>query len=441
MLYITAKARNLSIGRDTRPIVVQSMCNCDTNDIESAVAQCREMYRAGAQLLRLTTQGKREVESLAVIKDRLTKEGIDVPLVADVHFSSDVAIAAASVADKVRINPGNFAKDHETAKKQFELFLNECRKYGTAVRIGINHGSLGQRITEIYGNTPKGMQQAMSEWVDMCIENDFYNVVLSLKASNVPVMTQAYILLEQWMEERGIIFPLHLGVTEAGNGDMGRIKSAAGLATLLSRGIGDTIRVSLTEPPVNEILPARLIAEFFDTTQKPSDYQTGTVDGVPSFELRCASHEEFIVKASCIIGPMLVNKEIDDFDISCIYGDKQADKSEIEQFKSDIMQATRRRMTQCEYIACPSCGRTLYDIEPVFHLRGLTIAVMGCIVNGPGEMADADYGYIGEGRGKVSIYRGREAVVRSVPQEKAIDVLLEIIEKDGRSTDALPPRG
>ena len=245
-------------------------------------------------------------------------------------------------------------------------------------------------------------------------------------ASNVPVMTQAYILLEQWMEERGIIFPLHLGVTEAGNGDMGRIKSAAGLATLLSRGIGDTIRVSLTEPPVNEILPARLIAEFFDTTQKPSDYQTGTVDGVPSFELRCASHEEFIVKASCIIGPMLVNKEID-----------------------DIMQATRRRMTQCEYIACPSCGRTLYDIEPVFeevkrrtsHLRGLTIAVMGCIVNGPGEMADADYGYIGEGRGKVSIYRGREAVVRSVPQEKAIDVLLEIIEKDGRSTDALPPRG
>ena len=439
MRYITAKARNLSIGRDTRPIVVQSMCNCDTNDIESAVAQCREMYRAGAQLLRLTTQGKREVESLAVIKDRLTKEGIDVPLVADVHFSSDVAIAAASVADKVRINPGNFAKDHETAKKQFELFLNECRKYGTAVRIGINHGSLGQRITEIYGNTPKGMQQAMSEWVDMCIENDFYNVVLSLKASNVPVMTQAYILLEQWMEERGIIFPLHLGVTEAGNGDMGRIKSAAGLATLLSRGIGDTIRVSLTEPPVNEILPARLIAEFFDTTQKPSDYQTGTVDGVPSFELRCASHEEFIVKASCIIGPMLVNKEIDDFDISCIYGDKQADKSEIEQFN----------MTQCEYIACPSCGRTLYDIEPVFeevkrrtsHLRGLTIAVMGCIVNGPGEMADADYGYIGEGRGKVSIYRGREAVVRSVPQEKAIDVLLEIIEKDGRSTDALPPRG
>ena len=393
------------------------MCNCDTNDLDAAVQQCLGLYEAGSQLVRLTTQGLREVESLGKIKARLRAMGIPVPLVADVHFSSDVAIAAAAVADKVRINPGNFAKDHEVACSQFRRFLEECRRHGTAVRIGINHGSLGARITELYGN--------------------------------VPVMTQAYILLQQWMEERGIIFPLHLGVTEAGNGDMGRIKSAAGLATLLSRGIGDTIRVSLTEPPVNEIVPARLIAEFFDTAQKPSDYQTGVRDGVPSFELRCVSHEEFIVKASCILGPMLVNKEIDDFDIRCIYGDKEADKSEIEQFKSDIMQATRHRITQCEYIACPSCGRTLYDIESTFnevkrrtsHLRGLTIAVMGCIVNGPGEMADADYGYIGEGRGKVSIYRGKEAVVRSVPQEKAIDVLLELIEKDGRSTDGRPQRG
>ncbi|HIZ87207.1 MAG TPA: (E)-4-hydroxy-3-methylbut-2-enyl-diphosphate synthase [Candidatus Coprenecus pullistercoris] len=437
MRYIAVKVGDVLIGHGC-PTVVQSMCNCDTDDIDAAVSQCRELYKAGARLVRLTTQGLREVESLSRIKRRLSDEGVDVPLVADVHFSSEVAIAAASVADKVRINPGNFAKDHDTAKAQFRRFLDECRKYGTAVRIGINHGSLGQRITELYGNTPKGMQEAMSEWVQMCIDEDFYNVVLSLKASNVPVMTQAYILLQQWMEERGTIFPLHLGVTEAGNGDMGRIKSAAGLATLLSRGIGDTVRVSLTEPPVNEILPARLIAEFFDTAQKPSDYQTGVRDGVPSFELRCSTHEEFIVKASCILGPMLVNKEIDDFDIRCIYGDKVADKSEIEQFKSDIMQATRRRISQCEYIACPSCGRTLYDIESTFnevkrrtsHLRGLTIAVMGCIVNGPGEMADADYGYIGEGRGKVSIYRGREAVMRSVPQHEAIDILLRIIEED-----------
>ena len=438
MRYITAKVRDLSIGHEARPIVVQSMCNCDTDDIEAAVEQCRGLYEAGARLVRLTTQGKREVESLAHIKARLREEGINVPLVADVHFSSEVAIAAASVADKVRINPGNFAKDHEVAKKQFALFLDECRKYGTAVRIGINHGSLGQRITELYGNTPKGMQEAMSEWVEMCIEHDFYNIVLSLKASNVPVMTQAYLLLYQWMQDKGIIFPLHLGVTEAGNGDMGRIKSAAGLACLLSKGIGDTIRVSLTEPPVNEIAPARIIAGFFDSGMTPEHYLTGYENGVPSFRLQCATHEEFITKASCIVGPLLLDRKTDDFNISCSYGDKEADTSEIEQFKSDIMQATKRRITQCEYIACPSCGRTLYDIESVFnevkrrtsHLKGLTIAVMGCIVNGPGEMADADYGYIGEGRGKVSIYRGKEAVVRSVPQHEAIDVLLRIIEDD-----------
>ena len=449
MRYITADVRDVHIGHDFRPIVVQSMCNCDTNDIDAAVAQCEELYGAGCRLIRLTTQGLREVESLGKIKSRLHSMGIRVPLVADVHFSSEVAVAAAAVADKVRINPGNFAKDHEVACSQFRRFLEECRRHGTAVRIGINHGSLGARITELYGNTPKGMQEAMSEWVQMCIDEDFYNVVLSLKASNVPVMTQAYILLQQWMEERGIIFPLHLGVTEAGNGDMGRIKSAAGLATLLSKGIGDTIRVSLTEPPVNEILPARLIADFFGSGMAPKDFITEEKDGIPSFRLQCDSHEDFIVKASCIVGPMLVDKEIDDFNISCSYNGREADSAETEQFKSDIMQATRRRITQCEYIACPSCGRTLYDIESTFnevkrrtsHLRGLTIAVMGCIVNGPGEMADADYGYIGEGRGKVSIYRGKEAVVRSVPQEKAIDVLLELIEKDGRSTDGRPQRG
>lgn len=450
MRYITVHiGDNVVIGHDADRIAVQSMCNCDTDDIDAAVDQCRGLYEAGSELVRLTTQGLREVESLGKIKARLRKAGIPVPLVADVHFSSEVAIAAAAVADKVRINPGNFAKDHDTARLQFKRFLEECRKHGTVVRIGINHGSLGSRITETYGNTPKGMQEAMAEWVQMCMDENFYDIVLSLKASNVPVMTQAYIMLQQWMEEQGVVFPLHLGVTEAGNGDMGRIKSAAGLATLLSRGIGDTIRVSLTEPPVNEIVPARLIADFFDSHRKPADFMTGRKNGIPCFELRCDSHEEFITKASCILGPMLVNRETDDFSIRCIYGDKEAGLSELEQFKADIMQATRRRITQCEYIACPSCGRTLYDIESTFnevkrrtsHLRGLTIAVMGCIVNGPGEMADADYGYIGEGRGKVSIYRGREAVVRSVPQDKAIDMLLEIIRKDGHSTDALPQRG
>ena len=187
MRYITANVRDICIGHNSRPIIVQSMCNCDTDDIDSAVAQCVELYEAGSRLARLTTQGLREVESLRNIKARLHSMGIRIPLVADVHFSSEVAIAAASVADKVRINPGNFAKDHEVARREFKRFLKECRKYGTAVRIGINHGSLGSRITELYGNTPKGMQEAMSEWVQMCIDEDFYNVVLSLKASNVPV--------------------------------------------------------------------------------------------------------------------------------------------------------------------------------------------------------------------------------------------------------------
>lgn len=436
MRKIIVNIRNVQIGYGHRPIVVQSMCNCDTNDIEAAVRQCRGLAQAGSALIRLTTQGLREVESLGKIKERLRAEGIDTPLVADVHFSSQVAIAAAAVADKVRINPGNFAKDHETAKKEFKRFIEVCKEHGTAVRIGINHGSLGARITELYGNTPKGMQEAMAEWVQMCIDNDFYNVVLSLKASNVPVMTEAYRMLDRWMHEKGILFPLHLGVTEAGNGDMGRIKSAAGVATLLAEGIGDTIRVSLTEPPVNEIRPASIIADCFNgqLTDK-RQIKAGTV---PHFHFDCADWEEFIVKASCTIAPWLVDKVIDDFDIDAVCGGKPLSEEEILRYKDDLFQATRRRLTQCEYIACPSCGRTLYDIESAFnevkrrtsHLKGITIAVMGCIVNGPGEMADADYGYIGEGRGKVAIYRKSQAVLRSVPQEEAIDRLLEIIGND-----------
>ena len=435
MKYISFNLRNTHIGNHIRPIVVQSMCNCDTNDIESAVAQCREISAAGGTLVRLTTQGLKEVESLRVIKERLLSEGVNIPLVADIHFNSEVAIAAAKVADKVRINPGNFAKSHEEGASQFKKLISVCKEYGTAIRIGINHGSLGERITNLYGNTPKGMQEAMVEWVDMCIENEFYNIVLSLKASNVPVMTQAYILLDEWMRSRGIMFPIHLGVTEAGNGDMGRIKSAVGIATLLEKEIGDTIRVSLTEPPVNEIPVGKMIADYFSS----GDLSGMEVrDGIPHFTVKCNSREEFLVNASCAIGPKLLNREIDDFTLEIISDNTVVSSSEIEQFTKDIFQATRRRITQCEYIACPSCGRTLYDIESVFnevkkrtsHLQGITIAVMGCIVNGPGEMADADYGYIGEGRGKVSIYRGKTPVVRSVPQENAIDMLLEIIASD-----------
>lgn len=286
----------------------------------------------------------------------------------------------------------------------------------------------------------------MTEWVEMCIENDFYNIVLSLKASNVPVMIEAYRLLDKWMREKGIMFPLHLGVTEAGNGDMGRIKSAAGMATLLREGIGDTIRVSLTEPPVSEVPVAKIISDFF-SCGKEADYPL-PASQAPHFTVSASNHEEFIVRGACVVAPYLIDKEIEDFTISTDNRDYTPSETEIEQFKNDIFQATKRRITQCEYIACPSCGRTLYDIEPTFnevkkrtaHLKGLTIAVMGCIVNGPGEMADADYGYIGEGRGKVTIYRKNKPVLRSIPQEQAIDELLRIIAEDseGHSRDDLP---
>lgn len=435
MRNIVANVAGLKIGRGL-PVVIQTMCNCNTNDIEAAVAQCHAMRDAGAQLIRLTTQGLREVESLKEVKRVLREQGNDTPLVADVHFSSEVAIAVAEVADKVRINPGNFATEHEKAQRDFKRFIEVCRRHNTAVRIGINHGSLGKRITELYGNTAQGMKEAMVEWVQMCIAEDFYNVVLSLKASNTVVMVEAYRLLNRWMEEQGVIFPLHLGVTEAGNGDMGRIKSAAALATLLQDGIGDTIRVSLTEPPVNELPVAAAIASYF---QAPFIPHTQPRSGIYTYDT--PTRDEFIIRASCEIGPLLLDRKIDDFEIEATCAGVKLPAAELDEFKDNLMQATRRRFTKCEYVACPGCGRTLYNLEETFnevkrrtsHLSGYCIAVMGCIVNGPGEMADADYGYVGEGKGKVSIYRGKEAVMRSVPQEEAIDALLELIENDKKS--------
>jgi len=432
--YITADVKGLLIGRG-HPVVIQSMCNVDTNDTDAALRQCISLHRAGSQLIRLTTQGLREVESLRVIKEKLRSLGIGTPLVADIHFNSDAALAAASVAGKVRINPGNFHKDHSLARDRFKEFLSICRDHGTAVRIGINHGSLGERITHLYGNTPEGMVEAIWEWVEMCREEHFENVVLSLKASNVPVMVQAYRLLNGRMLSAGTVYPLHLGVTEAGNGDIGRIKSAAGLASLLRDGIGDTIRVSLTEDPVKEIPVAVRVADYF-AEGNTDRYMVSP--GV--WKITTGTMEEFITDAACAIGPSLLDRTLDDFTLEGYVSGEPLGDDVIREFKDEIMQATRRRLTRCEYVACPSCGRTLYDIETVFnevkrrtsHLKGLTIAVMGCIVNGPGEMADADYGYVGEGRGKVTLYRGKEPVRRGIPQQEAIDELLSLISSDGK---------
>ena len=414
-----------------RPILVQTMCNTSTDDIGASVAQCRAMAAAGADLIRLTTQGLKQVASLGEIKRQLRAEGIGVPLVADIHFLADAALAAASVADKVRINPGNFAKEHEVACAKFRELIALCKQHGTTIRIGLNHGSLGARITERYGNTPLAMKEAVMEWLRMCVAEDFFNVVVSLKASNTIVMVEAYRLLYAAMrDELGCIFPLHLGVTEAGGGDEGRIKSAVGIGTLLAEGIGDTIRVSLTENPVNEIPAGRQIVAAVAGGYTP--------DGGRTF-VEASDWNDFIIKGSCLWGPSLLDKKIDDFSLegSTIGGTPVSDEDG-ERFRDMLLQACRRRFTRPEYIACPGCGRTLYDLEAAFnevkrrtgHLAGVKIAVMGCVVNGPGEMADADYGYVGEGRGHVTLYRGRTPVLRYIPQEEAVDQLLELIEGD-----------
>lgn len=393
---------SLTIGGDA-PIVVQSMCDTHTSDIGATVAQCLRLAEAGAQLVRITVPGLKDVESIREIHRRLREAGCGIPLAADIHFSSDTAIAVAPVVEKVRINPGNFHADHDKARAEFARLIEVCREHGTAIRIGLNHGSLGRYITEKYGNTPFAMATAAMEWIRMCVERNFHSVVVSLKASNTVVMTQAYRELVRMMKEDGTVFPLHLGVTEAGGGDSGRIKSCIGIATLLQEGIGDTIRVSLTEAPENEIPVARYLAE--------------------------GRRGDEMLDAAIEWGPRLLKHEIDEIPASAGVS---------EYLRNEIMQAARRRFYKAEYIACPGCGRTMYDLQKTFaevkartsHLKGVVIAVMGCIVNGPGEMADADWGYVGEGNGNVAIYHKGKPVLRHIPDSEAIDRLLELIEAD-----------
>ena len=443
METLAVQVGNIIIGGDA-PIVVQTMCNTHTSDVEASVAQCLRLHEAGAQLIRLTVPSLGQVENLKEIKERLRAAGVNTPLVADVHFSSEIAIAAASVVEKVRINPGNFHKDHEKAREQFARLVEVCKENGTAIRIGLNHGSLGDRITNLYGNTPLAMKEAVMEWLQMCVENDFYNVVVSLKASNTHVMVEAYRLLAKQMEETGVVFPLHLGVTEAGNGDGGRIKSAVGISALLSESIGKTLRVSLTEDPACEIPVAQYLADRYDH-RLHSTMSSLTLEGKKAVATYYApSRERLLLDFSCDFGKRLLDKELDEVEIRGTYLDENGaeivlDGSEYAEYLVDeLMQAARRRFYRPEYIACPGCGRTMYNLEGTFeevkrrtaHLKGMVIAVMGCIVNGPGEMADADWGYVGEGNGKVSIYKGKTPLLRHVPETEAIDRLLELIEAE-----------
>ena len=443
MQTLTARAGDVLIGGGN-PIVVQTMCNTHTSDVEATVAQCIRLRDAGAQMIRITVPGQNDVGSVRLIKEKLRAAGVTTPIVADIHFSSQTAISVAPFVEKVRINPGNFHKDHDEARRQFARLLSVCKEHDTAIRVGVNHGSLGDYITNLYGNTPEAMAKAAMEWLGMCVDQGFFNVVVSLKSSNTIVMVDAYRRLAKAMQEEGHVFPMHLGVTEAGNGDSGRMKSCVGISTLLSEGIGDTVRVSLTEDPEAELPAARYLAARYgrEIVSSLTSLSITGRDAVANYH--SPSYETLLFDVSCDFGKRLMDKNLDSLVLTGDYVDDGGKTVSLEEsgkgayLVDELMQATRRRFYRPEYIACPGCGRTMYNIQAALeevksrtsHLKDTVIAVMGCIVNGPGEMADADWGYVGEGNGKVSIYKGRTPMLRHIPENEAVDRLLELIEGD-----------
>ena len=428
---------NIFIGSDY-PIRVQTMANTNTNDIDASVDQARRCIEAGAELLRFTTQGIREVESLREIHAQVLTA---VPLVADVHFNSEVADAAAQVVEAVRINPGNYSKDATKLEERFVHLLDICQKHETAIRIGVNHGSLSERMMDQYGDTPRGMVESVMEFLRIAVEHDFNNIVISVKASNTRVMVETVRLLVKTMDKEHMAFPLHLGVTEAGEGEDGRIKSAVGIGALLADGIGDTIRVSLSEAPENEIPVARDLVDYFadeDSIRYDGSVVAEVLDNIGgNAEIRYTSYEDdwnlFCLQAAAECGRLLWDYKATELTLV----NPNFSENKLNFLSKDILQAARVRIYKTEYISCPGCGRTMFDLQKTVaevkkataHLTGLKIAVMGCIVNGPGEMADADYGYVGAGRDRISLYKGKECVLKNIPQEEAVEKLLELINQ------------
>ena len=434
---------NIFIGSDY-PIRIQTMANTSTNDIDGSVEQARRCIEAGAELLRFTTQGLREVESLKEIHAQVLTA---VPLVADVHFNSEVADAAAEVVEAVRVNPGNYSKDPTKLEERFVHLLQICKAHGTAIRIGVNHGSLSERMMDQYGDTPRGMVESVMEFLRIAVREAFNKIVISVKASNTRVMVDTVRLLVKQMDKEGMAFPLHLGVTEAGEGEDGRIKSAVGIGALLADGIGDTIRVSLSEAPENEIPVARQLVDYFadeESVRYDGSVRAEVLDNIGGYaEVRYSSMEEdwelFCLQAAAECGRLLWDYNAQELTLV----NPHFSESRLNFLSKDILQAARVRIYKTEYISCPGCGRTMFDLqktvaevkEAVSHQpsavsQGLKIAVMGCIVNGPGEMADADYGYVGAGRDRVSLYRGKECVLKNIPQEEAVEQLLKLIASD-----------
>ena len=468
------------------PIAVQSMTNTDTADTPSSVAQVERIAEAGAQIVRLTAQGRREGENLQNIMQSLRADGCSAAIVADIHFVPEVAAIAAQYVDKVRINPGNY----RTTGGELESLIAQCKERGVALRIGVNHGSLAKRIFDEFGDTPEGMVISAMEFLRVCRRENFDQVVVSMKSSNTRVMVHAYRLLVEAMDKEGMTYPIHLGVTEAGNGLEGRIKSAVGIGALLSDGIGDTIRVSLTEAPENEVPVAQMLVEHYaerggafevkhperysptaykrrSAVMTPITHDELTDEFVvmeaksqnPTAELRAAilnmdGAEPVVVKRSYEESDAEVVGVKAAADLGVLFLDGLADgiwvdapnlsQEQVREIELMILQAARVRFSHTEYIACPSCGRTLYDIEKTLadiksrtnHLKNLKIGVMGCIVNGPGEMADADYGYVGAAAGRITLYKGREVVERNIPQEEAIDRLIDLIKQNGDWVEA-----
>lgn len=545
------------------------MANVSTMDTDASVVQAISMARAGAEYIRFTAQGIREARNLGVIRKRLNEQGCHTPLVADIHFNPKAADVAAEFVEKVRINPGNyvdgartfradytdedFAEGVRKIRERFVPFLRLCRAHGTAIRIGVNHGSLSDRIMSRFGDTPEGMTESCMEFLRLCREEQFDDVVISIKASNTVVMVRTVRLLVRTMDREGMHYPLHLGVTEAGNDEDGRIKSAVGIGALLTDGIGDTIRVSLSEPPEAEIPVARELIDHINRTRAeeyapmPADFEgtetdyfrrtrmVGDIGGgrqpvvlaeytngeepdetlrpdylrhlpngtftstkdkrrtvpAPHFveltpdeltdsrlEALNADESSVIIlrsvhtdsvnetraailrlRAAACQAPVILRRDYHEADLDRLRIAASADLGvllidgiadgllltqgghstpDTDRLAFGILQATRRRMSRTEYISCPGCGRTLYDLHQTIsrikaatgHLKGVKIGIMGCIVNGPGEMADADYGYVGAGPGRVSLYRGKECVLRSIPESEAVDRLLELIASD-----------
>lgn len=493
---------NITIGGGA-PIRVQSMTTTNTNDTEACVAQAKRIISAGGELVRLTTQGSREAENMKNISAALKAEGIMTPLVADVHFNANVADIAAKYCEKVRVNPGNYVDPARTFKKleytdeeyqaelkrieeRFVPFLNICKEHHTAVRIGVNHGSLSDRIMSRYGDTPEGIVESCMEFLRICKRENFNDVVLSIKASNTVVMVTSVRLLVKAMDKEDMHYPLHLGVTEAGEGEDGRIKSAVGIGALLSEGIGDTIRVSLSEEPENEIPVAKKLidpplpslqgrgkvtdvkSENLSSPLSPSDIPSTPlspsvpshtvcrwiVDDVLYVALNEDDADDVKLYAAMWAGAPLIDGKAHElviynkgelFDSSVQTDDLSPSPLGGAGVSESILQAARVRFTKTEYISCPGCGRTLYDLQGTIarikaavskaaetnpRFKTLKIGIMGCIVNGPGEMADADYGYVGAGPNKISLYKGKECVEKNIPEAEAVQKLLDFIEKD-----------